>query len=343
MLKIKNLKIDKNSTPLIIPEIGINHSGILENAFKIVDSAKRAGAKIIKHQTHVPDDEMSLEAKKISPGNSKKNIYDIISQSSLSEEEEFKLFKYVESKKMVFLSTPFSRAAVDRLAKFNIPAFKIGSGEMSNFPLLDHICKVKKPLIVSTGMHSIDEVKKTYDFLKKRKSKFALLHTTNLYPSNDNLLRLNAIKEMQKKFSDTLIGLSDHTPDLLSSIIAMSLNVKIIEKHFVYNKKVKGPDISASIDEKQLKELINISQRIMAQMKGSKNRIKAEQVTRNFAFASVVAIKQIKKGEKLTKNNLWVKRPGNGDFNSDKLNKLIGKTSKKLIKVNTQIKKDDIK
>ena len=117
MLKIKNLKIDKNSTPLIIPEIGINHSGILENAFKIVDSAKRAGAKIIKHQTHVPDDEMSLEAKKISPGNSKKNIYDIISQSSLSEEEEFKLFKYVESKKMVFLSTPFSIQAADLLKK----------------------------------------------------------------------------------------------------------------------------------------------------------------------------------------------------------------------------------
>jgi len=343
MLTINDIKIDNNSAPLIIPEIGINHSGILENAFKIVDSAKRAGAKIIKHQTHIPDDEMSLEAKKISPGNSKKNIYEIIKKNSLNEEDEFKLFKYVESKNMVFLSTPFSRAAVDRLTKFNIPAFKIGSGEMSNFPLLDHICKVKKPLIVSTGMHSINEVKKTYEFLKKKKINFALLHTTNLYPSSDNLLRLNAIKEMQQKFPDKLIGLSDHTSDLLSSIIAMSMNVKIIEKHFVHNKKVKGPDISASIDEKQLKELINVSQRIMTQMKGSKTKIKAEQVTRNFAFASVVAIKQINIGEKLTKNNLWVKRPGNGYFNSDKLNDLFGRTAKQLIKDNTQIKKNDIK
>ena len=343
MLIIKNLKIDRNSTPLIIPEIGINHNGSLSKAFKIVDAAKRAGAKVVKHQTHIPEDEMSLEAKKISPGNSKKNIFDIISSNSLNEEEEFKLFKYVESKKMVYLSTPFSRAAVDRLIKFNIPAFKVGSGEMSNFPLLEHICKAKKPLIISTGMHSMSEVKKTYNFLKKKQIKFAFLHTTNLYPSKDNLLRLNSIKQMQKKFPDILIGLSDHTSDLLSSIVAISLNAKIIEKHFVHDKKTKGPDISSSIDEKQLKKLINFSERIIVQIKGQKTKIKAEQVTRNFAFASVVAVKKINKGEKLSKNNLWVKRPGTGYFKSNRLNYLIGKVANTNIKKNTQIKKNDIK
>ena len=139
MLKIKNRIINFNSKPLIIPELGINHGGNIEKAIKIVDAAKRAGAEIIKHQTHIAEDEMSIEAKKILPGNSKKNIFSIIKNNSLNEEDEYKLLKYVESKKMIFISTPFSRKAVDRLVKFNIPAFKIGSGEMSNFPLLDYV------------------------------------------------------------------------------------------------------------------------------------------------------------------------------------------------------------
>jgi len=343
MLKIKNLKINKNSRPIIIPEIGINHKGSLELAVKIVDAAKRAGAKIIKHQTHIPNDEMSEEAKKISPGNSKKNIFQIISNNSLNEEDEYKLLKYVESKKMIFISTPFSKLAVDRLVKFKVPAFKIGSGEMSNFPLLNYICKFKKPLIVSTGMHSLQEVEKTYRFLKNKNINFALLHTTNLYPSKDHYLRLNSIIEMKKKFINIPIGLSDHTSDLLSSVIGITLGAKIIEKHFVHTKEIKGPDVPASIDEKQLKKLIHISDRVFEQMKGKKEKIKAEQVTRNFAYSSVVSSKDIKKGEIFSKNNLWVKRPGTGYFNCNKLSKLFGHKARKNIKANYQIKKNDVK
>tara|TARA_B100000424_G_scaffold266082_1_gene256674 strand:+ start:531 stop:1562 length:1032 start_codon:yes stop_codon:yes gene_type:complete len=343
MFKISNLEINLNSKPIILPEIGINHNGSLETAFKIVDSAKRAGAKIIKHQTHIPSDEMSEEAKKIKPGNSNRNIYNIIRSSCLSEEEEYKLLKYTKLKKMVFISTPFSRQAVDRLVKFNIPAFKIGSGEMSNLPLLEYICKFKKPLIVSTGMHSLNEVTKTYNFLKKRNIKFAFLHTTNLYPTKDKHLRLNSIVEMKKKFFNIPIGLSDHTPDLLSSIIGITLGAKIIEKHFVHSKKLAGPDIPASIDEKQLKNLIEVSGRVHDQLKGNKNRLKQEQVTRNFAYSSVISLRNIKKGEKFSKNNLWVKRPGTGYFNSNKLKKLYGKIAKNDIKANFQIKKKDVK
>ena len=343
MLKIKNLEISNKSSPLILPEIGINHCGSLKLAFKIVDAAKRAGAKIIKHQTHVPFDEMPLEAKKISPGNSKKNIFQIISNNSLSEEDEYKLLKYVELKKMIFISTPFSKLAVDRLVKFNVPAFKIGSGEMSNFPLLEYICKFKKPLIVSTGMHSLKEVKKTYEFLNIKKINFAFLHTTNLYPSKDSHLRLNSITQMKKEFSNVPIGLSDHTSDLLSSIIGITLGAKIIEKHFVHTKDIKGPDIPASIDEQQLKELITTSERVHKQLKGKKDRIKEEQVTRNFAYSSVVSIRDIKKGEVFSRNNLWVKRPGTGYFNSDKLIKLFGRVAKNNIKANYQIKKKDVK
>jgi len=157
--KIKNRLISDNHKPLIVPEIGINHGGSIEVAVKIVDAAKRAGAEIIKHQTHLPEDEMSSEAKKIKPGNSQKNIFSIIKSCALNLEDEYKLFKYVNKKKMIFLSTPFSKLAVDRLVKFGVSAFKIGSGEMNNYPLLNYISKQKKPMIISTGMNDIKSVK----------------------------------------------------------------------------------------------------------------------------------------------------------------------------------------
>jgi len=343
MLKIEKRSISINHKPLIIPEIGINHSGSIETAVKIVDAAKRASAEIIKHQTHIPSDEMSSEAKFIKPGNSNKNIYEIISKSSLSEEDEYLLYKYVKKKKMIFLSTPFSRAAVDRLIKFGVSAFKIGSGELNNFPLLDYICKFKKPMIVSTGMQSIIGVNKTVKFLLKRTKNFALMHTTNLYPTPDKLVRLGSILELKKKFPRTEIGLSDHTSNNISSIGAIALGASIIEKHFVDKKTRKGPDVTSSIDEKELKELIKSSEIIFFQKKGSKNFLKQEQVTRNFAFASVVSIRHIKKGEILSYKNIWVKRPGTGYFKAVDYKKLLGKKASKKINNNVQLKKNDIK
>jgi N-acetylneuraminate synthase len=342
-IRIENRLIGKNQKPLIIPEMGINHSGSLEIAFKIIDAAKRAGAEIIKHQTHIPEDEMSLEAKKIKPANSNRNIYNIISETCLNEEDEYKLFNYVKKRKMIFLSTPFSRKAVDRLIKFGVSAFKIGSGEMNNLPLIDYIAKLKKPMIISTGMHSITNVRKLVSFLSKKKNKFALMHTTNLYPTPDKLVRLNSITELKKNFPNLVIGLSDHTETNHSSIGAVALGACIIEKHFVDKKSRKGPDIKSSIDEKNLKELIKGCNIVFLQRGGEKNLLKEEQVTRNFAFASVVSIKEIKNGEKLTQKNIWVKRPGNGYFAASKYEKILGKIAIKKIKKNTQIKKNDIK
>ena len=342
-IKIANRLISISHKPLIIPEIGINHNGSLEIAFKIVDAAKRSGAEIIKHQTHIPDDEMSLEAKKIKPANANKNIYEIISKTSLNEEQEFKLFNYVRKKKMIYLSTPFSKAAVDRLVKFGVNAFKIGSGEMNNFPLINYITKFRKPMIISTGMHSTSNVRTMVSFLAKKKCKFALMHTTNLYPTPNKLVRLNSITELKKNFPDLVIGLSDHTRTNHSSLGAVALGACIIEKHFVDKKNRKGPDIRASINEKELKNLIKDCNIIFLQREGKKNLLKEEQVTRNFAFASVVSIKEIKKGEKLSETNIWVKRPGNGDFSANNYWKIIGKQAIKNINKNIQIRKSDIK
>ena len=154
-MKIKSRKIGKNFKPLIIAELGINHNGSLKKAKYLVDRAWKAGAEIVKHQTHIPEDEMSEEAKKIVPSHTKENIYDLIKRCALSEKDEFELMNYAKKKGLIFISTPFSRKAVDRLVKFRVPAFKIGSGECNNYPLVEYIAKHKKPIILSTGMNSI--------------------------------------------------------------------------------------------------------------------------------------------------------------------------------------------
>ena len=176
-----------------MPEIGINHGGSIEVAVKIVAvQLKELEREIIKHQTHLPEDEMSSEAKKIKPGNSQKNIFSIIKSCALNLEDEYKLFKYVNKKKMIFLSTPFSKLAVDRLVKFGVNAFKIGSGEMNNYPLINYISKQKKPMIISTGMNDIKSIKK---MLKNIIIKTNSLTTYNKLISNTK--SLSKIKKHQ--------------------------------------------------------------------------------------------------------------------------------------------------
>jgi len=339
-LKIGKRKVGLKYPPLIIVELGINHNGKFGLAKKIILSAKKSGAEIIKHQTHLPYYEMSEEAKNIVPVHTKENIYKIIEKCSLKVNEEKKLKQFVESQNLTFISTPFSREAADQLNLMNVKAFKIGSGECNNYPLIEHVCKFKKPIILSTGMNDIPSIKIACKIIEKHNVDYALMHTTNLYPTPVNLVRLNSLNELKKNFPKAVIGLSDHTSDNLTSFAAIALGASIIEKHFVDSKKIRtGPDISASIDEKQLKELIIGSKKIYSALPGSKKPVKEEKNTMKFAFASVVAIKNIKKGSKLNKKNIWVKRPGTGDFLARDYKKLLGKKVFKNIKINTQLKK----
>ena len=177
---------------MLLAELGINHNGSLEEAFKIVDAAINSGIEIIKHQTHVIHDEMSSEAKKVIPGNSDKSIYQIMEECALSEHEEISLKKYVEAKGAIFISTPFSRAAADRLERMDVPAYKIGSGECNNYPLIEHIAAFGKPIILSTGMNDIDSIKPSVEIFRKKNIPFALLHTTNIYPTAVSYTHLRA-------------------------------------------------------------------------------------------------------------------------------------------------------
>ena len=343
IFKIANRKIGPNQSPIIIAEIGINHNGNLDQAIEIADSAIKSGAEILKHQTHIPDEEMSVEAQKTIPGNSKQSIYKIIKNCALSEDDERKLMNYIKSKKKIFISTPFSIPAVDRLVRFGVPAFKIGSGEWNNLELVSYICKFKKPIIMSTGMSYLNELKKTVNFINKKKIPLALMHCTNLYPTPIEKSRLNSITEMSKTFKKNIIGYSDHTVGLQACYTALSLGALIIEKHYVDTHSRKGPDVSCSMDKNQLRELIKTSKIIKSSLQGRKRPLKEESITMNFAFASVVSKISIKKGEILSRKNICLKRPGNGDYKAKDFIKILGKKLKKNINANIQIKKTYIK
>lgn len=342
MINLGKIKIGNNAPPIVIIDLGINHSGSLDKAIYLSDLAIKNGAKIIKHQTHIADEEMSLEAKKIIPGNAKSSIFSIIKRYSLSYDQEKKLMKYIKQKKCIFISTPFCKAAVDRLVEFNIPLFKIGSGECNNYPLVEYICSKKKPIILSTGMNDIKSVEKSVKIIRNHKLPYALLHCTNIYPTPPHLVRLEAMLELKKKFKDAIIGLSDHTETIFTSLGAISLGASIVEKHFTDNKKSSGPDMSASLDPKELSLLIQGSKIIHSAKKGLKKAVKEESKTIAFAFASVSSTKNIDKGDYLTKENIFPIRPGTGYFKIKDYYKLLGKKAKKNIKKGFQLKKNDV-
>lgn len=336
--EIGNIKVGIGEEPLVIPEMGINHEGSLKVAKLIVDAASRAGAKIIKHQTHIIEDEMSHAAKDVIPGNSNVSIYDVMERCALNEEEEFELKRYTESKGMIFLSTPFSRAAANRLENFGVVAYKIGSGELNNYPLIKHIASFGKPMIVSTGMNNISNIKKAVSILEESKVPYALMHTTNLYPTEPRLVRLGAMQEMMNAFPGVPIGLSDHTLTNTACIAAMALGASIVERHFIDKMDRPGPDVICSMDEKQCSELLIAAKDIHQMLGGKKEAALEEKVTIDFAFSTVVTIKPIKAGEKFSRDNIWVKRPGTGEILAEKYEELIGKRSKVDIDVDTHLK-----
>ncbi len=342
VIEISGRKIGLAYAPLVIVEIGINHEGSLATAYELVDAAWKAGAEVVKHQTHVVEDEMSKEARNVIPGNTDVSIYEVMERCALNEEDEIKLKKYIESKGMIFISTPFSRAAADRLRRMNVAAIKVGSGECNNYPLIEHIASFGIPMVVSTGMNDIESVKKTVKILEDYKVPHALLHTTNLYPTPSHLVRLGAMTELQNEFPEVNIGLSDHTTSNLACFGAVAMGATILERHFTDRMDRPGPDIINSMDPVALKELIIGSEELAKMRGGKKEAAPEEQVTIDFAFSTVVSIQEIKKGDLLTKDNIWVKRPGTGEITAEEFSSLIGKVALNDIENDSHLVWDDI-
>jgi N-acetylneuraminate synthase len=341
-IKIGNRRVGESYKPLVIAEIGINHEGNLEVAKEMVDAAYRAGAEVVKHQTHVVEDEMSKEAKKVIPGNTNVSIYEVMERCALNEEDERALKDYVESKGMIFLSTPFSRAAAERLERMGVQSYKIGSGECNNYPLVELVASYGKPMIVSTGMNDIASIRKTVEILERHQVQYALLHCTNLYPTPPELVRLGGMQEMQKEFPKAVIGLSDHTLNNNACLAATALGASILERHFTDSKSRKGPDILCSMDPQDLKELVDGSAEIAKMRGGVKEAAAEEQVTIDFAFATVVTIVDIKKGEVFTQDNIWVKRPGTGEIKAESYHELLGKKAAADIAIDEHVNWHDV-
>ena len=338
--KINNRLIGEAYKPFVIAEIGINHEGNFDLAIKMIDEAHNVGCECVKFQTHIIEDEMIPN--NVIPGNASESIWDIMDRCRLSEEEEIKIKEYVESLGMIFLSTPFSRAAADRLQKLRVPAYKIGSGECNNYPLVEHIAKFGKPVILSTGMNDISSIQKSVEILREYKIPYALMHCTSIYPTPYEKVRLGALNELKENFPDAELGLSDHSLGIYTCLGAIPFGASILEKHFTLDKNLPGPDNPISIEPDELRELIIGSEAIHKAMGGTKEILKEEQPTIDFAYSCVVSIKDIKKGEQFSYENIWVKRPGTGEIKAVDFKNVISKKAKRDIEINKQIKWEDV-
>ena len=340
--EIKGRVIGYDADPFVIAEVGINHEGSLEKAIKMVDDAHAVGCECVKFQSHIIEDEMVPIAQEVIPGNATDSIWDIMKRCSLSEKEEIELKDYVESRGMIYLCTPFSRAAAERLKKMNVEAYKIGSGECNNYPLIRHIASFKKPVILSTGMNDLVSVASAVDILREEGLPYALMHCTSIYPTPYEKVRLGALSILKESFPEAVIGLSDHSMGIYTCLAAVALGASILEKHFTSDKTWPGPDISISINPEELRNLIEGSRAIRKALGGKKDILAEEQPTIDFAYASVVALRNIKADEVLSHDNIWVKRPGTGQIKAKSFDGLLGKKAKQNIKENEQIKWEQV-
>ncbi len=341
-MKIRNRTISSKEAPLIIAELGINHGGDLLVAEQMVKIAADRGCEVIKHQTHFLDDEMTPDAKKIMPPNANVSIWDVMEKCSLTKDEEIKLKRLVEDLGMIYISTPFSRSAADFLNDINIPAFKVGSGECDNLLLIEHIADFGKPVILSTGMQNLLSVEKPVEIFEKKNVEYALLECTNIYPCPPEEIALGSLAQLSHQFPNAEIGFSDHSIGPTMALAAVALGATIVEKHFTDTKDRQGPDISCSMDADELELLINKSKEIAYSRDRKKFIANMEKDVYKFARSSIVSDKNLKKGDTIDRQNIWARRPGNGEIPAFEFEKVLGKTLKRDIAKNTQIKWSDL-
>lgn len=332
-------EIGADQPPLVIAEIGINHEGSFDKAVQMVRDAKRAGCECVKFQTHIIEDEMIPN--EVVPGNAEESIWKIMERCVLSKGEERELKQLVESEGMIFLSTPFSRAAAVQLEELGVDAYKIGSGECNNYPLVEHIAKYGKPVILSTGMNDLESIQPAVDIFEKYGTPYSLLHCTSMYPTPYEKVRLGGVAELQRAFPNALVGLSDHSLGIYTSLAAIALGARIIEKHFVSDRSWSGPDVPISLTPDELGELVRGAKAVHEALGGGKTILAEEKPTIDFAYACVVTTKAISSGELFTEDNIWVKRPGTGEIFAKDYSSILGKKAARDIHKNTQLSYSD--
>lgn len=328
--KIKDKVITDDSDCFVIAEIGNNHKGDINIAKKMFQTAKKCGADAVKIQTR---NNKFLFTKKLY--NSDYNSYNSFGKTyglhreSLEFEKKDYLYlkKYAEDLGLIFFSTPFDFKSVDFLEKINIPLYKIGSGDLTNIPLMEYINSTKKPIILSTGGGNIKDVLRAYEAIKKNKN-LAILQCTSAYPCNAEDLNVRVVETYRKKFKNNIIGLSDHLSGISSSILAYALGARIIEKHFTLDRSWKGTDHSFSLEPQGFKKLISyLRESKKALGNGKKVALKKEKDPIFKMAKKLVASKNLSKGKKLERKDIAIKSPNDG-VAPYHLSKFIGKTLK---------------
>ncbi len=327
---------------MVIAEIGINHGGSLDTAKHMAKLARDAGCECIKHQTHFLEDEMTDEAKSIFPPNADVSIWEVMEKCALSADDEIALKDYCESIGLIYISTPFSRRAADFLAEIDVPAFKIGSGEADNLPLIRHIARFGKPVIMSTGMQTIESLQASVAILDNAGIDYALMECTNLYPSPPEIVSLQGVVELRNAFPNAQIGFSDHSIGPEMALASVALGACILERHYTDTRYRQGPDISCSMDPAELRFLIDRSREIHAALMNPKVRSSAEEDVYRFARASVVADRDLDSGTTITESDIWARRPGSGEIPGYEFDRVVGKKLTRSVKRNEQLKWNDL-
>lgn len=339
-VNIADRKIGNGEPCFIIAEAGVNHNGKVKLAKKLIDAAKKAGVDAVKFQVFRSNRVVVKTAEKATyqkRTTSKESQYEMLKKLELTEDEFTKLAAYAQRKNIIFLASAFDKRSVDLLEGLKVPAFKIPSGEITNFPLLRHIARKVKPIILSTGMSTLGEIAGALEVIRgEGADEVVLLHCVSDYPAKVEEMNLRAMNTLRRSF-EFPVGLSDHTLGVTIPIAAVALGAAVIEKHFTLDKKLPGPDHKASLEPNELKEMINCIRNVEKALgNGIKRPTKNEEKIKKAVRKSIVARTKIPKGTVITKEMLDFKRPGIG-IEPKYLEKVVGKRVKRDIEADELI------
>ena len=342
-IKISKDIVGNNNPCYVIAEIGINHNGQLDLAKKLIDVAVEAGANAVKFQKRTLSelyredvlDDPNIESQGF------EILVDVLKEVEFSESEYDEIVRYCNEKQITFLCTPWDTKSVDFLEKYSIPAYKVASADMTNFPLLRYIAKTNKPIIISTGMSTMEEIEKTVDFLKNENCNFVLLHCNSTYPAPIDSLNLNLIPVLSRKFSIP-IGYSGHEPGIIPTLTAANMGSVLVERHITLDKTMEGIDQSASLEPSEFIQLVKyIRESESAKGKPEKRMTRGEILQREVLGKSIVCKNDIEIGTIFSENNLEIKGPAKGlspQFYYD----ILGKKSKRKLKKGEYLQNDDL-
>lgn len=339
VISIGRRAIGQGSPCFVIAEACDNHFGNLETAREMVRQAKACGADAVKFQHHLPDEEMLKEDIPTS-ANFDIPLYEFLSRYALTLQHHRELIEYCGDLDITYLCTPFSRKAAEELNDLGVSAFKIGSGELTDIPTLKVIAAFGKPMILSTGMSTLQEIDETVHAVRQINEQFALMNCTSEYPARYRDVNLGVIRHLGDRYN-VVVGHSDHTPDIHTCFAAVALGAKLIEKHFILDRRLPGPDQSVSIEPYELNQLVQGIRRIEEALGDEKTIHDLEAPIRAWARRSVVSLVDIPEGASIRPEMVWTKRPGTG-IPAKYLEDVVGRRARRFIPADHLITWDEL-